>query len=71
MNSAKRDFIDGLGLAVLALLVTIFLLYGTVVAVGKADYLRMAIFGILGIVGVYWTIRFARVQFAAYRAWKD
>jgi len=71
MNSAKRDFIDGLGLAVLALLITIFLLYGTFVAIGKADYFRMSVFGFLSVVALYWTIRFTRAQFAAYRASKN
>ena len=71
MNSAQRDFIDGLGLAVLAALVTIALLYGTYVAIGKADYFRMSVFGILSVVALYWTVRFTRAQFAAYRASKN
>ncbi|MGD9387202.1 MAG: hypothetical protein PVI87_03145 [Gammaproteobacteria bacterium] len=71
MNSAQRELFEGLGLAVLAWIVTGGLLYGAFVAFGKADWVRLAPFGALGLVGLYWSIRFTRAQFAAYEAEKS
>lgn len=70
MNAAKQELIEGLGLAVLALLLSGALLYGAFVAFGKTDYFRLAVFGVLGVIGLYWAVRFTRAQLAAYRAWK-
>lgn len=70
MNSAQRELFEGLGLAVLAWLVTAALLYGAFVAFGKADWVRLAPFGVLGLLALYWSIRFTRAQFAAYEAQK-
>jgi hypothetical protein len=66
--SARREFIEGLGLSVLAFGFTGVLLYAAVIAVGHANYLRVAAFGIPGFIALYWSARFAQVQFAAYRA---
>ena len=68
MNSARRELFEGLSLAALAWLVTGALLYGAFVAFGKADWVRVVPFGVLGLVGLYWSIRFTRAQFAAHAA---
>ena len=68
MNSAKRELFEGLSLAALAWLVTGALLYGAFVGFGKADWIRVVPFGLLGLVGLYWSFRFTRAQFAAYAA---
>lgn len=70
MNSAQRELFEGLGLAVLAWLLTGALLYGAFVAFGKDDWGRLVPFGVLGLVGLFWSIRFTRAQFAAYAATK-
>jgi hypothetical protein len=41
-----------------------------VVAIGKAEYVRAAVFGVPGLVALYWSVRFTRAQFLAYSAWK-
>lgn len=68
MSAARRELFEGLGLSVLALLFTGALLYAAFVAAGLANYLRAAAFGIPGLIALYWSIRFTRAQFAAYRA---
>ena len=68
MNAARRELVEGLGLSVIALIFTGALLYAAVVALGIASYGRAAAFGIPGLFALYWTIRFTRAQFAAYRA---
>jgi hypothetical protein len=68
MNAAQRELFEGLGLAVLAWILTGGLMYGAFVAFGKADWVRFAPFAVLGLVGLYWSVRFTRAQFAAYRA---
>jgi NADH:ubiquinone oxidoreductase subunit 4 (subunit M) len=70
MNAAQRELFEGLGLAVLAWMVTCGLLYGAFVAFGKADWARLVPFGVLGLIGLVWSIRFTRAQFAAYAAEK-
>ena len=70
MNSAQRELFEGLGLALLAWLVTAALLYGAFVAFGKADWVRLAPFSVLGLVGLVWSLRFTRAQFAAHAAQK-
>jgi hypothetical protein len=71
MNAARRELFEGLGLSALALLLTGMLLYAAVVAMGHANYLRAAAFGVPGLITLYWSIRFTRAQFAAYRAWTE
>lgn len=61
---ARRELIQGLGLAALALLFTAMLLYAAFVAFGKADYGRAALFGVPGLICLYWSIRFTRTQLA-------
>jgi hypothetical protein len=68
MSAARKEFVEGLGLSVLALGFTGVLLYAAVVAAGQANYVRAAAFGIPGVIALYWSIRFTRAQFAAYRA---
>jgi len=68
MNAARRELFEGLGLAFIAILFTGMLLYAGVVAIQKADYARAALFGVPGLVALYWTVRFTRAQFAAYTA---
>lgn len=70
MNAAQRELFEGLGLAALAWLLTGALLYGAFVALGKADWVRLAPFSVLGVIGLYWSVRFTRAQFAAYAAEK-
>ena len=70
MSAAQRELFEGLGLAVLAWLVTGALLYGAFVAFGKADWVRLVPFGVLGLIGLFWSIRFTRAQLAAYAAEK-
>lgn len=71
MNAAQRELFEGLGLAVLAWIVTAGLLYGAFVAFGKTDWVRLVLFGVLGAVGLYWSVRFTRAQLAAYEAEKQ
>lgn len=61
---ARRELIQGLGLSALALLFTGMLLYAAFVAFGKADYARTAVFGIPGLISLYWSVRFTRTQLA-------
>ena len=61
---ARRELIQGLGLSALALLFTGMLLYAAFVAFGKADYGRTAVFGIPGLISLYWSVRFTRTQLA-------
>jgi hypothetical protein len=61
---ARRELIQGLGLAALALLFTAMLLYAAFIAFGKADYGRAALFGVPGLICLYWSIRFTRTQLA-------
>jgi uncharacterized membrane protein len=68
MNTARREFFEGLGLSTLALFFTGMLLYAALVATGRADYWRAVAFGVPGLIALYWTVRFTRAQFAAYRA---
>jgi hypothetical protein len=68
MNAARRELFEGLGLSVIALIFTGALLYAAVVALGIASYGRAAVFGVPGLIALYWTVRFTRAQFAAYRA---
>ena len=68
MNAARRELFEGLGLAVLALFFTGMLLYAAFVGAQKGDFGRAAIFGLPGLVALYWSARFARAQFAAYAA---
>jgi hypothetical protein len=68
MNAARRELFEGLGLSVIALIFTGALLYAAVVALGIANYWRAAAFGAPGLIALYWTVRFTRAQFAAYRA---
>ena len=70
MNSVQRELFEGVGLAALAWLVTGALLYGAFVAFGKSDWARVVPFGVLGLVGLLWSTRFTRAQFAAYAATK-
>jgi hypothetical protein len=67
MNTARREFFEGLGLTVLALFFTGMLLTAAIVAIGNASYLRATAFGLPGLFALYWALRFARAQFAAYR----
>ncbi|NGP53388.1 hypothetical protein [Thioalkalivibrio sp. XN8] len=71
MNAAQRELFEGLGLAALAWIFTAGMLYGAFVAFGKADWLRFVPFGVLGVAGLYWSVRFTRAQFAAYEAEKS
>jgi uncharacterized membrane protein len=71
MDAAKHDLIAGLGLCVLAVLFTGALLTASVVALGNANYLRAAGFGIPGLVAAYWTVRFTLAQLAGYRATRE
>ena len=68
MNTARREFLEGLGLSVLALFFTGVLLYAALVAAGRPDYWRAVAFGVPGLIALYWSVRFTRAQFAAYRA---
>lgn len=52
----------------LALLFTGMLLYAALVGAQNGDFTRAALFGIPGLVALYWSIRFTRAQFAAYAA---
>jgi hypothetical protein len=70
MDAAKRELIEGLGLSALAFFFTALLLIAAVVAIGKAEYVRAAVFGVPGLVALYWSVRFTRAQFLAYSAWK-
>jgi hypothetical protein len=67
MNTARRELFEGLGLSALALLFTGVLLYAAFVALGNTDYWRAAAFGVPGLIALYWSVRFTRAQFAAYR----
>jgi hypothetical protein len=71
MNAGQRELFEGLGLSVIALVVSGALLMAAAVGAGRADYVRVAVFGIPGAIALYWTIRFTRAQFAAYRAYRD
>jgi hypothetical protein len=68
MNLARREFFEGLGLSALALFFTGLLLFAAVVAVGNTNYPRAVAFGVPGLIALYWSVRFTRAQFAAYRA---
>lgn len=70
MNAAQRELFEGLGLAVLAWILTGGLLYGAFVAFGKSDWVRLVPFAVLGLVALYWSVRFTRAQFAAHAAQK-
>lgn len=71
MNMARKEFFEGLGLSALALFFTALLLYAAVVATGHEAYVRAAVFGLPGLLALYWSIRFTHAQFAAYRATRD
>lgn len=68
MNAARRELFEGLGLAFLAIFFTGLLLYAGVVAMQKTDYTRAVLFGVPGLVALYWSFRFTQAQFAAYAA---
>lgn len=68
MNAARRELFEGLGLAFLAIFFTSMLLFACVVAAQKSDYMRAALFGVPGLVALYWSFRFTQAQFAAYAA---
>lgn len=68
MSVTRREFLEGLGLAVLALFLSGMLLFAGLVGLRNADTLRAVGFGVPGLVAVYWSIRFARAQFIAYDA---
>ncbi|MFU8821955.1 MAG: hypothetical protein ACNA8G_10420 [Gammaproteobacteria bacterium] len=71
MNAARRELFEGLGLSVIAVIFTGMLLYAAAVALGIANYWRAAAFGAPGLIALYWTVRFTRAQFAAYRATQE
>ena len=71
MDATKHELIEGLGLCVLAVLFTGAMLTAAVVAIGHGNYLRAAGFGIVGLVGAYFTVRFTQAQFATYRAGRE
>ncbi|HUG99535.1 MAG TPA: hypothetical protein VMQ83_10210 [Gammaproteobacteria bacterium] len=71
MNMARKEFFEGLGLSALALFFTALLLSAAVVATGQEAYVRATVFGLPGLLALYWSIRFTHAQFAAYRATRD
>jgi hypothetical protein len=68
MNASRREFLEGMGLAVLALFLSGMLLFAGLVGLRNADYVRAVAFGVPGLIALYWSIRFARAQFATYDA---
>ncbi len=57
-----------MGLCVLAAIVGGLLVYGAVVVALDEKYLRAAIYGVLGLLGLAWGIGMGRAEWMRYRA---
>lgn len=67
MKVVTWEFLEGLGLCVLALGFGCVMLYGAFVAVDQSAHVRAAVFTVLGLFALYWGVRLTLAELARYR----